>query len=328
MSLLLVPTLGPFHILHPRYNAVSVVELVRQHRPTQILLASYGPEDLQTGSWRDQNELPLFHVLPWAAKAGVAAEAVDGDSSLKAEADRFLEALSRFPRGGQVLGEVEGLEASLQTLLTTPKTPEDIYSNETLAVLSGYLDGYARRFGEGPATGFRRERMGRVASEVRGRRPEAENLAVLVDLLDYAVLHELLPATRPPQPGPPSEAERERSVLDRAWRLEEKDDWGTLLTGLQEVEGPEAQYCAAQIYLAAGRPQDALELLESLVHSDFSTPEYLPGYTLARYGQLADLDGQRDKALRAYQAVLALSWAPKEARDIASAGGRNPFKLR
>ncbi|MER3483896.1 MAG: hypothetical protein C4332_12815, partial [Meiothermus sp.] len=94
-----------------------------------------------------------------------------------------------------------------------------------------------------------------------------------------------------------------------------------------EVEGPEAQYCAAQIYLAAGQPQDALELLESLTHSDFSFPEYLPGYTLARYGQLADIMNQRDKALRAYQAVLALSWAPQEAREIALAGQRTPFRL-
>jgi tetratricopeptide (TPR) repeat protein len=116
-------------------------------------------------------------------------------------------------------------------------------------------------------------------------------------------------------------------VLDRAWQLSESDDWTLLLQQLQEVGGPEALYCAAQIYLAAGQIADAFELMEQLVHTDFQHPEYLPGYTLARYGQLADLMGQRDKALQAYRAVLGLSWVPKEAEEIALAGQRTPFRL-
>jgi len=327
VSPLLLPTLGPFHILHPRYNAVSVLELVRQHRPERILLASYSPEDLHLGTWRDGNELSFFHVLPWAQRTGVAVEALDESAPLKAEVERFREALAQFPKGKAVLEAAQPLETRLQTLLTTPKTPRDFFAEETLVALRGYLGGYAQHFGEGPATGFRRERMERVASNVRRQTSNAENLVVLVDLLDYAVLQELLPNPHPPIPDTPNEAERQRSVLDRAWRLEESDDWGALLAQLGEVEGPEAQYCAAQIYLAAGQPQDALELLESLTHSDFSFPEYLPGYTLARYGQLADIMDQRDKALRAYQAVLALSWAPQEAREIALAGQRTPFRL-
>jgi len=326
VSVLIIPTLGPFHILHPRYNAVSVLELLKAARPKRIVLASYSPQDLQSGSWRDEAELALFHVLPWAGEAKVEIQALDLSANLKVESERFREALSLFPQGQQVLQGATALEQSLQTLLTTPKTAQDFFSQETLALLREYHRGYARLFGEGPATGFRQERMERVAESLRPKAAGQEPTLVLADLLDYAMLRELLPDTQSPAPTPSSEAERQRSVLDRAWRLEESDDWAALLEQLQEVEGPEAQYCAAQIYLAAGQPQAALELLESLVHSDFQFPEYLPGYTLSRYGQLADWLGQRDQALRAYQAVLALSWAPKEAKETALAGQRTPFK--
>lgn len=324
--LLLVPTLGPFHLLHPRYNAVSVLEYIRQYPPGQVLLASYGPEELAAGAWRDEGELALFHVLPWARTAQIPVEALDTSAHLKAEADHFREALSQFPKGQEILASAGGLEERLRTLLTTPKPPQAFWSDATLEELREYRAGYAERLGEGPATGFRRERMEKVAETLKQRTPPQEPTVVLADLLDFALLHELLPGAQSPEPGPPTEAERQRSVLDRAWRLEESDDWGTLLGQLAEVEGPEAQYCAAQIYLAAGQPADALELLEGLIHTDFSFPEYLPGYALARYGQLADLSGQRDKALRAYQAVLALAWAPREAREIALAGQRTPFK--
>ncbi|GEM85445.1 hypothetical protein [Meiothermus granaticius] len=324
--MLLLPTLGPFHLLHPRYNAVSVLEYVRQQAPQQVWLASYGPEELAAGTWRDEGELPLFHLLPWAQAARVPVEALDSRAYLKAEADRFRQALSQFPKGQEILASAAGLEERLQSLLTTPQSPQTLWSPAILAELQAYLTDYRERFGEGPATGFRQERMQALASQLRDRQP-TEPVVILADLLDYALLRGLLPEAQTPEPQAPSPAERQRSVLDRAWRLEASDDWGALLAQLAEVGSPEAQYCAAQIYLAAGQPGDALELLEELIHSEFSFPEYLPGYVLARYGQLADLSNQRDKALRAYQAVLALAWAPREAQEIALAGQRAPFKV-
>ena len=44
-------------------------------------------------------------------------------------------------------------------------------------------------------------------------------------------------------------------------------------------------------------------------------------------GQLLDLAGERERALRAYRGVLALSWAPEEARAVALAGLKTPFRL-
>ena len=333
----MIPTLGPFHILHPGYNAVTLLELVKAHQPSQILLASYSPDELTRGQWRDNNELSFFHVLPWAQSTGVPVAALDELSHLKSEADKFREVLGQYPKGQQALAQAADYEAILGAILTTPETPEDFASEATLEALNTYLNGYINLFGEGPATGFRKQRLEGVASRVEAR-PElsrrsqasrAESLVILVDLLDYRLLLELLPpATRYLPPAHSfSEAERQRSLLDRAWRLEESDDWGALLHQLQEVEGPEAMYCAAQIYLAAGQAEDAFNLLEQLVHTDFQYPEYLPGYALARYGQLADVMGQRDKALRAYAAVLALSWVPQEAKEIALAGHKTPFRL-
>ncbi|GIW37108.1 tetratricopeptide repeat protein [Meiothermus hypogaeus] len=326
MSVLVIPTLGPFHILHPRYNGVTVAELVRAHQPEKIFLASYGPEELAAQRWRDQNEISFFHVLPWAESAGLEVEPLDAQSGLKAEAELFREALRQYPKGQQLLSKVEALEQGLHWVVSTPRTPEDFAQEPVLQALRGYHQGHVQAFGEGPATGFRRQRMAEVAERLRGFGGCA---VVLVDVLEYPLLLEYLPQEQRRLPGAhtPTEPERQRSVLDRAWQLSDADDWAVLLQQLRDVEGPEALYCAAQIYLAAGQLEDAFELLEELVHTDFQHPAYLPGYTLARYGQLADVMGQRDKALRAYRAVLGLSWVPGEAREIAQAGQRTPFRL-
>ncbi len=326
MSVLLIPTLGPFHILHPRYNGVTIVELIRLYQPHSIGLASYSPEELVVGSWRDQHDVPLFHVLPWAERAKVPVEALDAQAHLKVQAEQFREALGQYPKGQQILAQAAHLEEGLRELLCRPHTPADFAQAPLIEALQAYHREYERFFGEGPATGFRQRRMQQVAERLRASRGR---WAVLVDLLDFPLLLESLPEgiRQLPQDHPPTELERQRSILDRAWQLHEADDWAVLLQQLKEMESPEALYCAAQIYLAAGQPEDAFALLEELIHSNFQYPEYLPGYTLARYGQLADLLGQREKALRAYRAVLGLSWAPQEAREMALAGQRTPFRL-
>ncbi|RDI94859.1 hypothetical protein DV704_10155 [Meiothermus sp. QL-1] len=312
--------------MHPRYNGVTVLELARQHQPEVLYLASYAPEELAAQSWRDQNEVSFFHVLPWAERAGLAVVALDEDPHLRQEALAFREALAQYPRGQALLQQVAPLEEALRALLTTPLTPSRLAEPATLEALRGYHQGYAAAFGEGPATGSRHLRMQRVARALG--RPSGRAV-VLVDVLDYPLLAEALPEGTYRLPGAhtPTELELQRSLLDRAWRLEPSDDWALLLSQLRELGGAEALYCAAQIYLAAGQPEDAWALMEELLRTDFHHPAYLPGYALARYGQLADALGQREKALRAYRAVLGLSWAPEEARAVARAGQRTPFRL-
>lgn len=325
MPVLILPTLGPFHILHPRYNAVTVLEMARACGPRAILLASYGPAELEAGTWRDAGDLPLFHLLPWAEASGVEVAALDEQSGLKAQADQFREVLAQFPKGQEMLAQAAGLEQQLQALLTRPLLPAEPSSSAFLTELWAYLEGFARVFGEGPATGFRKQRMRAVAEKIRAL--GEGRWVVLADLLDYPYLLREIPGSTGPSEHASSPAEADRAILDRAWRLEEKDDWGLLLQQLQEVGTGEAQYLAAQVYLAAGQPEDALALMEPLLHTEFVHPAYLPGYVLARYGQLKDLAGDRQAALKAYQATLALSWVPAEAREIALAGQRSPFKL-
>jgi hypothetical protein len=65
--------------------------------------------------------------------------------------------------------------------------------------------------------------------------------------------------------------------------------------------------------------------LERALRTDFQEPYYLPGFLLARLGQLYDLAGQRDAALRSYRGVLALSYAPLEAAEAATSGLVEPF---
>lgn len=325
MPSLILPTLGPFHILHPRYNAVTVLELTRQWQPQALLLASYGPQEWSASTWRDANDLPLFHLWPFAEDHALPVRALDSLAHLKAEAEAFRTALGQFPKGLEILKQMAQLEQSLQELLTTPLLAQDLSSTRFLDSLWSYLNRFAASYQEGPATGFRQMRMQQVAQAITGL-PEGRYV-ILADLLDYPYLLEL-PGVQPPQAHASTEAEANRALLDRAWRLEDSDDLGGLLAQLQEVGNEEAQYLAAQIYLSVGQIEDALHLMEALVNTNFHHPAYLPGYVLSRYGQLQDLSGNRSKALRAYQAALALSWIPLEAKEIALAGQRTPFQMQ
>ncbi len=315
--MLLLPSLGPFHILHPRYNAATVLALLEAHRPKRIYLASLGPEELEKGLWQEEDPL-LFHLLPWAEGRGVEVVALDALAPLKAEAQAFREALGLYPGGQAYLEALKGHEETLAHLLQTPLTPEALPS--LAQNLREAYGAFVQAFGEGPATGHRRRRMEAVAGKLKGLEG-----AVVAEALDYALLAELLPVP-PLPPHTPTPEEEARALLDRAWRLEEEDDWARLLEGLFRIGTPEALFLAGQIYLAAGQPEEALALLEEVVQGDFHHPGYLPGYALARLGQVLDLLGQRERALRAYRGVLALAWAPEEARQTAQAGLRHPFQ--
>lgn len=320
MVRMLLPSLGPFHILHPRYNAATVLALLEEASPRVLYLASHSEEGLREGLWREEDPL-LFHLLPWAEERGVRVVALDKEAHLKGEAEAFRQALAQHPQGQPHLERMRAFDEALLALLKTPLSPEVLGSEGFLARLGEVYRGFAQAFGEGPATGFRARRMAQVASFLEGQEG-----AVVADLLDYLFLAERFPQALP-QAHVPTEAERARALMDRAWQLQEEDDWAGLLEGLFAVGSPEALYLAAQIYLAAGEWQEALALMEEVFRMDFQHPGYLPGYVLARFGQLLDLAGERERALRAYRGVLALSWAPEEARAIALAGLRAPFRL-
>ena len=321
--MVILPTLGPLHVLHPRYNARTVTELVISTGARTVYLASLSREGLEKKIWRDRNELPLFELYPLAEEDRLRLEALGVNAeSLQHEAELFSEYLSNMPRGEEAKETLAGIDRELSEFLSVPRLPSEFADEEFVGGLERILQKQAEFAGEGPATGFRQRRMAQVAEALS----EMEDAVVLVDVLDYPALMRRLPGARGPWDREPTKAEMERALLDRAWRLENEEEWGNLLAQLSEIGSAEAGYLASQIYLAAGQPEDSLRLLEEVSRGDFSRPEYLPGYVLARLGQLYDLVGQRDKALRAYTAVQALSWAPAEVREIAQAGLRAPFK--
>lgn len=320
VRMLLLPSLGPFHILHPRYNAATVLALLEKAGAPVLYLASHSEESLREGLWREEDPL-LFHLLPWAEAKGIPVVALDEEAHLREEAEAFRQALAQHPLGKPHLERMHAFDQELLQLLKTPLTPEVLGSQAFLDHLGQIYEGYAQTFGEGPATGFRARRMERVVEALRGREG-----VVVAELLDYLLLAKSFPEALP-KAHEPTEKERQRALLDRAWQLREEDDWAGLLEGLFQIGDPEALYLAAQIYLAAGEWQEALSLMEEVFRMDFQHPGYLPGYVLARFGQLLDLAGERERALRAYRGVLALSWAPEEARTLALAGLRSPFRL-
>jgi tetratricopeptide (TPR) repeat protein len=311
----ILPTLGPLHLIHPRYNAATLLEMAKEARPEVVLLASWPAVPSL------EEEPALWALFAWAEAQGVPVEAVGTGG--KEEAEAFREALKAFPQGEAYLARIAEWEKGLSELLSAPLTPGRLGEEGFVEGLRAHLEALAQAFGEGPATGHRRRRMEEAARRLSG---EPRRALVLVEVLDYPYLLPAFPEARPLD-RPPTEAERERALLDRAWLLREEDDWGALLEGLFQIGTPEALFLAGQIYLAAGQPEEALEVFEEVFRTDFQDPPYLPGYFLARFGQLLDHFGQRERAQRAYRGVLALSFAPEEARAIALAGLRTPFRL-
>ena len=326
MDLLFVPTLGPLHIKQPRYNAVTLVEITREFGPDGVLIASYSDEGLREGVWREDEELGLFFLLPWAEEASVEVFGVaEGVEELRGEAERFRDYLAEMPRGREYLEEEARWRAPLEELLSLELSPEVWRDGAVLRRVEEYLAKVRERFGEGPATGFLSRRVEMIWRRL-GSLPEGR-YAVWVDLLDLPELLAAFPGARLPGPRAPTEAEEARAILDRAWVLEEGDDPAGLLHELARVGGTEAAYLAAQIYLASGQVQDALALLEESAAEVPAFPEYLPGYLLARLGQLRDLVGKRELAMQAYRRVMELPWAPADAREVARAGLRAPFRV-
>ena len=92
--MILLPSLGPLHILHPRYNAATVLAILEAANPPVVYLASHSEASLAEGTWREEDPL-LFHLLPWAEARGVPVVPVDREAHLKGEAEAFREALER-----------------------------------------------------------------------------------------------------------------------------------------------------------------------------------------------------------------------------------------
>ncbi len=327
MAIVLLPLVGPFHRRFPRFNAVTVLESVQLVRPTTVLTTAVTEKDLRGESWRELDEPALDLAITWATRAGKAVAGVgepSPDPQAQEDFGRYLE------ESGLALPEVQEVlahEATLSSLLGQALDARRIQL-ELLPTLRSLHAARQAAFGEGPGTDWLGERTQVMADRIEVH--EAADTVVLAPVDHLPALERALEerdvAWSYGDDVPPSEAARERALLDVAL-AGQSDDPASLLDALARVKTPEARLAEAEVFLRAGDVEAALTTLREASKLDFVEPAWLPGWLLARLGQLADVAGARDEARRAYRGVLALSWVPAVARETAEAGLEQPFQF-
>lgn len=322
-----IPLLGPLHLRLPQYNALSVLRSVEAFEPSVVALAPLAPGSLANPAWQDCMELPLPHtVVPWARRTGTPLAEVGSRPDDEGAEHEFRSYLQTYEGGRALLATVDAEERPVRELLERSLTLDSVL-DELLPAVEHFQRRRREVFGEGPGTGWQEQRAARTAEAVLAL--DGARVAVLVGADDVPALQAALAGRarleRPPRPVV-DDAVKRRSLLDYAMRSEAPDPQA-LLGQLQEIDEPEARYLEANLLLQVGEIQEALEVLEHTSTLDFVEPYYLPGFLLSRLGQLYDLAGRRDAALRAYRGVRALGYAPAEAVSAAEAGLERPFTL-
>ncbi|CAN5859290.1 hypothetical protein BH24DEI2_BH24DEI2_10230 [soil metagenome] len=327
MHLTLVPLMGPFHLRYPLYNAVSVRDAVMMFEPHAVATTALAPNALADPLWRDTPELVLPHtVVPWARRRGVPIHGVYQPSPDDSAAQDFRRYAAQYPKLRDAVQRVDVVLRPLNALVEQPLALTRI-RGEVLPLLLEHQMLQEETFQDGPGTDWLRARTEKMAEHILALPFERVAVLASVDHLPLleAFLIDKADVTAPPTPEPTDET-RERSLLDFAFRVEVPEP-GPLLAKLRTLETLEARYHEANLLTANNHVLEALDVLERASRGDFAEPYYLPGYLLARLGQLYDLVENRAAALRSYRGVLALEYAPQEARHAARAGLDEPFQL-
>ncbi|HZX00224.1 MAG TPA: hypothetical protein VFF10_09195 [Trueperaceae bacterium] len=347
----LFPVAGPFHTRWPRYNVVHVRDSVRAFAPHVVALTPLYPGELTRPGWQDTAELPLPHtVVPWATNQGIPVVEVGlapddpQDPGLGGAAEDLKRYLELYEDGQARLRRVEAALAPVRQLLSEPLDLDRVV-DELVPAIERQQALQTEELGTGPGDDWREARAAVIASRSLTAVRTASAAVSGSDTLRLAIVAEVdrLPALRraltgpaaaasgvsveivPAPPAGAGEEGRVRALLDAAMSGIGQPE--SLLRSLAAIEEPEARYHEANLLLEHGHPAEALERLEKLVGGDFQEPYYLPGFALARLGQLRDLAARREDAVRSYRGVMALSYAPKAAREAAEAGLSAPFTL-
>lgn len=328
----IVPLVGPFHTRFPRYNVLFVQAVLEALQPEAVALAPLAPGALSQPDWQATHELALPHVVaPWAQRRGVPLHEVGsvvgqpGEPGETGDEGEFIRFLEEFDQGRARLRHVRAAEQPVAQLLGQALDLARI-QGELIPAVAAYQHERGKEFGEGPGTGWLRQRAERMAERVTAL--PYRHVALLASVDDVPALEVALTSKATleaaPAAEPPAEEARHRALLDVAMRAE-VGDVAALLAQLRELDSPEARYHEANLLLANNHALEALERLRDILRGDFFDPYYLPGFVLARIGQLYDLAGDRDAARRSYRGVLALSFAPPEAVAAAHEGLEAPF---
>ncbi|MDZ7706543.1 MAG: hypothetical protein U5J97_01375 [Trueperaceae bacterium] len=322
MPFSLVPLVGPFHRRFPRYNAITVLEIVAAAEPDAVVTTALPPGALDDPAWQDVDEPGLQAVVRWARDAGVPlAEVGEPSPDPTAQAD-FVRYLAQSAEDHPALRRLAEVRGPLEELLARALDLSRI-QNELLPAVAALHDARIELFGDGPGSDWLEQRVDRMVERLA---PWSDRRTLVLSPVDHlpVLARRLAEAASDAADVPPSAAARQRALLDTAF-AGEADDAAGLIAALREIDAAEARLAEAEVLLKHGHAAEALAVLRDAVRGDFSEPPYLPGWLLARLGQLYDLDGRRDDAKRSYRGVLALSWAPAPARDAAREGLERPF---
>jgi hypothetical protein len=330
----LIADLGALHARYPTYNAQTVLEILRQVGASKVILPSITPQIWTSGAWRDLEHPVLFALDD--ERMPVQAVATDWTWA-ELEQDKMLEFLKMYPQGLERLRELRRAELDLKDMLERPLDAFSIHGlMPELPVFESVRTFHAQSAAileEGPGTAHRKRRLEELAVKLE----TFKDAVVLTPLDDLPDLLEMGFKTLNLEGFKPGVASRFRAVVDRAYSLIENDDLDTLVHSLLELDGApdsalgrialEARFAASGVYLAVGDLESARDLLEAVAMGQFDRPAYLPGFVLSRLGQVRDLMNERQHAIRAYTAALALQWLPISAKAVAQSGLETPFVL-
>ncbi|GEM49251.1 tetratricopeptide repeat protein [Deinococcus cellulosilyticus] len=313
-----IADLGEFHRLHAAYNTSTVIEVLRWMGVQQVYSTVFMTPE---------------HPLKFALEtAGVSCTMLaEDDAQSQQDQAQMFDILNQYAQGKQLIQRRQKLDAELVGFLRQPLTAQSVHSENTLNHMLEYHTEIGTFLEEGPATAYRKDRLSKLVGQLQ----DIKDGVVLAAVDDIPDLIAALEGSQVPDLSDfrPGESSRLRALADRAALIEEDDDLETLVTSLLREEGDlltpksELQYAAANIYLAVGDLESARSLLFDAAHGVKDDPRYLPGLIFARLGQVRDALGDRENAMRAYQAVLALSYAPEVAIETAKQGMQEAFNM-
>lgn len=328
MKIYLIPTMGSLHLRYPSYNVLSVSDLLSQYNPKAIAITSLTKEEYAKPRWQDTDEIILpLAVIPWTKKNGLDIHFVKEPSPDETAYQDFRRYAQGYPELQNKLYQSELVLKPLEELLSQALSIGRILK-EIVPIIYESQKLEEELLEEGPATNWQRSRSKTMAKRILAI--EKKSIAVLVTIDDYPFLKEELEKEakiieiEKIEASPES---KQRSLLDFAFRTEVPNP-EELIQSLEDIASPESYYHIGNILLHNGYLDDALKKLLEAMNADFSQPYFLPGYLLARLGQVYDLQGNRNMAKKSYRGVLALDYAPKDAITTAHKGLEQAFKAQ
>jgi len=318
--------MGSLHLRYPNYNALSVSDLLTAINPAALVITSLSESELATPSWQDCEEIVLpMSVIPWARQNNKKVFYYKEESPDKNAYYDFRRYARAHPPLQDKISRCDLVLRPLNSLLLEPLNLERILS-EVVPIIHEHKKLEEELLEEGPATNWQRSRSKAMAKRILAT--QVDNIAVLVAIDDYPFLREELEKEADlAELGriEVNEKSQQRALMDYAFRSDVANP-EQLVEQLQKIGSAEASYHMANIMLANGELEQAFETMLEASKGNFAEPYYLPGYLLARLGQIYDLKDNRKMALKSYRGVLAIDYAPKEAIAAAKQGLEAAFQ--